>query len=214
MKKYLVPMWSDKNHQMKNHLALVEAENKYQAMLIAIGMHNYPVNDNEILKNDLSNIAWNVDMNYEAYQECHNPKEIFTYMDRCGKIEKHQNTEEDTHMDIYEYMYWGDYNGKIQELANKALSEKWSFEDKDDYSILKKYLNKTLERLQYENKIITTDKYCAFNTGLFTNNYEDIYILAEKSAPTMQSEWTFKEFCTEYKFDKKCHRTLVTSVMS
>lgn len=200
MKKYLVPMWSDKNHQMKNHLALVEAENKYQAMLIAIGMHNYPVNDNEILKNDLSNIAWNVDMNYEAYQECHNPKEIFTYMDRCGKIEKHQNTEEDTHMDIYDYMYWGDYNARIQELAEKALPEKWSFEDKDDYSILKNYLKYTFNKLQDENKVIETDTYCVFNTGLFSHYYEPIYVYGELNKNTSENaaKWYFKGFKDNY----------------
>ena len=157
------------------------------------------------LKDNISDILLHI---------ANNPHQIFTYMNSCDTIETHQEDTEDINMDIYDYIYWGDYNARMQELANKALPEKWSFEDKEDYSILKKYLNKTLERLQYENKIITTDKYCAFNTGLFTNNYEDIYILAEKSAPTMQSEWTFKEFCTEYRFDKKCHRILVTAVMS
>lgn len=171
-------------------------------------MNNYLAPIYETIKNMFCNTSSHV-----AYQECNNSDEVFTYINSCAKIESDQNTE-DSDMDIYDYIYWGDYNARMQELANKALPKKWSFEDKEDYSILKKYLNKTLERLQYENKIITTDKYCAFNTGLFTNNYEDIYILAEKSAPTMLSEWTFKEFCTEYRFDKKCHRTLVTSVMS
>lgn len=165
-------------------------------------MNNYLAPIYETIKNMFCNTSSHV-----AYQECNNPDELFTYINSCAKIESDQNTE-DSDMDIYDYIYWGDYNARMQELANKALPEKWSFEDKEDYSILKKYLNKTLERLQYENKIITTDKYCAFNTGLFTNNYEDIYILAEKSAPTMLSEWTFKEFCTEYRFDSTDITTL------
>ena len=208
MNKYLVPMWSNKNHKMKNHLALIEASNRYQAMLIAIGTYTHPANDNITLKDNITNTTWHVDSNYKSYQECNNPDQIFTYMNSCDTIKTQKIDTEDTNMDIYDYIYWGDYNARMQELANKALPEKWSFEDKEDYSILKKYLNKTLERLQYENKIITTDKYCAFNTGLFTNNYEDIYILAEKSAPTMQSEWTFKEFCTEYRFDSTDITTL------
>ena len=44
---------------------------------------------------------------------------------------------------VYEYMYWGNYNERTQELANKALPEKWSFDNKKDYSILKNYLTYT-----------------------------------------------------------------------
>ena len=44
--------------------------------------------------------------------------------------------------------------------------------------------------------------------GNWTNNYEDIYILAEKSNRGTQSEWTFKEFCTEYRFDSTDITTL------
>lgn len=43
--KYLVPMWNYKNHKEKHHLAIIEAENKYQAMLIAIGSHNVVLDD-------------------------------------------------------------------------------------------------------------------------------------------------------------------------
>ena len=57
MNKYLVPMWSNTNHKMKNHLALIEASNRYQAMLIAIGTYTYPVNNNKTLKeNELLDI--------------------------------------------------------------------------------------------------------------------------------------------------------------
>ena len=199
MKNYLVPMWNNKNYQMKNHLALIEANNKYQAMLIAIGMHDYPVNDNETLNGDLNNIAWHVDRNYKAYQECENPKEIFTYMDRCDKIESYQDTE-DIHMDIYDYMYWGDYNARIQELADKAMPEQWSFEDKEDYCILKNYLKYTFNKLQDENKVIETDTYCVFNTGLFSHYYEPIYVYGElyKNPSENTAKWYFKGFKDNY----------------
>lgn len=118
MKNYLVPMWSYKNKQIKNHLALIEANDRYEAMLCAVDMHNYPEKDNEHILNDLSNVDWHVDMNYSAYQECHDPENLFTYMNRCAKIKTNQ-IEEDTHMDIYDYMYWGDYNARIKELAER-----------------------------------------------------------------------------------------------
>ena len=37
-------------------------------------------------------------------------------MDKNVKI-KALNSMEDKYMDIYDYMYWGDYNAKIRELA-------------------------------------------------------------------------------------------------
>ncbi len=199
MNNYLVPMWISKNNQMKNHLALIKAENRYQAMLIAIGSHDYPEKYGEIVANDLSNVAWHVDQNYEAYQECENPDEIFTYMNRYGKISP-SNTEEDIYMDIYDYMYWGDYNARIKELAEKALPEKWSFEDKNDYSILKNYLKYTFNKLQDEKKVIETDTYCTFDTGLFSHYYEPIYAYGEINKNTSEnvSKWYFKGFKDKY----------------
>lgn len=198
-KYYFVPMWSFKNKQMKNHLALIKAEDRYQAMLIAIGLHDYPENDGEIVKNDYSNIDWHVDQNYEAYQECKNPHIIFTYMNRHGTINPYQN-EEDTYMDIYDYMYWGDYNARIKELADKSIPEKWSFDDKDDYSILKNYLKYTFNKLQDEGKIIETNNYCVFDTGLFSNYYEPIYAYGElnKNTSGNTSKWFFKGFKDKY----------------
>lgn len=38
-KYYLVPMWSHQNKRTQNHLALIKAQDRYQAMLIAIGSH-------------------------------------------------------------------------------------------------------------------------------------------------------------------------------
>lgn len=204
MNNYLVPMWSHKNNQMKNHLALIKAETRYQAILTAIGLHDYPENDGEVVKNDLSNVDWHVDQNYKAYHECKNPDEIFTYMNRCSKIKTNKN-KEDTHIMtdlLYDFIYMKDYNKNISDLADMALPEKWTFQSEENNSILKKYLSKTLERILEENKIIITDNFCAFNTGLFTPNYESIYLLVEKtSGQNLLKEWTFKEFCTEYRFD-------------
>lgn len=196
MNNYLVPMWSRENGQTKNHLALIKAENRYQAMLIAIGSHGNMDGNGDIIKDGFY-IDWHVDMNYKAYQECKNPDEIFTYMNRCGKINK---KTEDSYMDIYDYMYWGDYNARIKELASKALPEKWSFEDEDDYSILKNYLKYTFNKLQDEKKVIETDTYCAFDTGLFSHYYEPIYVYGELNKNTSEnaSKWFFKGFKDKY----------------
>lgn len=101
---------------------------------------------------------------------------------------------------VYEYMYWGNYNERIQELANKALPEKWSFDDKKDYSILKNYLTYTFNKLQEENKVLETDSYCVFNTGLFFHYYEPIYAYGELNKSNMENspKWYFKGFKDNY----------------
>ena len=112
-------------------------------------------------------------------------------------------SKEDTYLetiDIYDYMYWGDYNLQIQKLADKALSEKWSFEDKDDNYILKNYLKYTFKKLQEEGKVIETDIYCAFDTGLFSKYYEPIYAYGEINKNTTENaaKWYFKGFKDTY----------------
>lgn len=101
------------------------------------------------------------------------------------------------HNDIYDYMYWGDYNARIKELASKAIPETWSFPNKNDYSILKNYLKYTFLKLQEENKILETDTHYIFNTGLFTSYYEPIFVQCEKD-PTQDSGKKFNCFCTNY----------------
>lgn len=56
-------------------------------------------------------------------------------------------------IDVYDYMFWGDYNKRISELASLALPESWSFANKSDNSILKNYLKYTFFKLQEEDKV-------------------------------------------------------------
>ncbi len=114
------------------------------------------------------------------------------------------HSKEEIHLDtidIYDYMYWGDYNQQIQKLAEKALPEKWSFENKDDNYILKNYLKYTFNKLQEENKVIETDTYCVFDTGLFSHYYVPIYAYGElykNPSDNTTAKWYFKGFKDEY----------------
>ena len=96
--------------------------------------------------------------------------------------------------ELYNYMIWGDYNKRMDELASLALDEPWSFGDQNDLGILKNYMKHTFFRLLLEKKVIETEEYCVFNTGLFTKYYEQIYAYGEKS----NFDWKFREFCTDY----------------
>lgn len=81
-------------------------------------------------------------------------------------------------MKLTEYIYFGDYNGRIQELANMS-PEQWDFSGQTGNCILKNYLQFTLNKLFEENKVIEKQKYAVFNTGLFTEYYEPIYFYLE-----------------------------------
>lgn len=203
-KYYLVPMWNYKDRKIKDHLALIKSQDKYEAMLIAIGSHNWTSPDEEGFSHQVSERdRWNIDMNYEAYQECKIPEDTFTYMNRNAKIES-SNIEEDKHMDLYDYMYWGDYNAQIQSLSEKALDENWNFEGRADNYILKNYLKYTFNKLQDERKIVETDTYCVFNTGLFSHYRAPIYAYGElnKSTSGNAQKWYFKGFKDEYELGK------------
>lgn len=148
--------------------------------------------------------------NYEFYQ--YNDRyydqisslleKIFHKSQKYNILMKYYKITEDDMADLlYDFMYMGDCNKNISDLADLALPETWTLQEDDENGVLKRYLSRTFERLQEENKIITTNKFCVFNTGLYTSHYEEIFVVAEKSSPNSQKEWTFKEFCSEYRLD-------------
>lgn len=93
--------------------------------------------------------------------------------------------------------YLGDYNKKFEELADLS-PEEWSFCGKTDNGILKNYIKYTFCKLREEEKIISTEDYLVFNTGLFTEYYEPIYAYALKNQSSGTQPWFLKSFCTEY----------------
>ena len=77
-------------------------------------------------------------------------------------------------MNLFEYTYCGNYNRQIQNLA-RIVPEKWSFGGNDDNGILKGYLEHTLQRVYEEEKLLETEEYAIFNTGLFNMYYQYSY---------------------------------------
>lgn len=59
--------------------------------------------------------------------------------------------------ELYNYMYWGDYNKRMEELASIALPEPWSFTGKNDFAILKNYIKHTFWKLRKEGKIVENE---------------------------------------------------------
>jgi len=102
------------------------------------------------------------------------------------------------HYEIFNFAYFPKYEASIEYLANNlAAEEAWSFSDsnQDKYEILKNYIEFTFKKLKQEKKIIYTkdNNYACFNTGLVTQNYEDIFAFFEKNKHPRQA-FCFKAF--------------------
>ncbi|MEI6480440.1 MAG: DUF3825 domain-containing protein [bacterium] len=102
---------------------------------------------------------------------------------------------------IFRFAFFPKYEDCIKFLA-ETMSDKepWDFSDSGEkkYAILKNYLDYYYRKLKEESKIFFTkdNQYCIFNTGLVTNNQEDIFAFfeANKSTRTNSSPYYFKCF--------------------
>ena len=71
----------------------------------------------------------------------------------------------------------------LTNLANLAETEKWSSTDENDLDILFYYIVKTFEIVSKQNKILVSkdEQFAVFNTGLMTENGEDIYCFFDRN---------------------------------
>lgn len=107
--------------------------------------------------------------------------------------------------EIFSFAFFPSYNNAIKFLAeNLASYEEWDYSDSNQktYSILKNYLEFTFKKLKQEGKIIYTadNKFASFNTGLVTNNLEDIFAFFEEyrnPRPGSAVPFCFKAFLKE-----------------
>lgn len=104
--------------------------------------------------------------------------------------------------ELFKFAVIPSYENSIRYLADTlADKEDWDFHDSPVKSnaILKNYLEFTFRKLQQEKKIVfTTDnQFACFNTGLVTDNLEDIYAFFEKyknPRPGFTTPYCFKAF--------------------
>lgn len=100
-------------------------------------------------------------------------------------------------MELFDFAYCPRYNRSIISLA-ALVPEKWSFADTNDNGILKNYIRHTFIRLYDEHKVIETDKYAIFNTGLFDTYYKPVFAYFVPNLNTEQQKWCLDSFITEY----------------
>ena len=85
----------------------------------------------------------------------------------------------------------GNWSDVLRTLADMALPEQWDFQDAKTHNfyILRQYLKYTFLRLKHEGKVLITEdeSFAAFNTGLLTIHYDDIYACFEKNHDARRS---------------------------
>ncbi|GAB4286232.1 MAG: hypothetical protein Fur0025_18580 [Oscillatoriaceae cyanobacterium] len=100
--------------------------------------------------------------------------------------------------DLFDFAFFPNLDDTIETLAELAQHEDWENEKKQTQPkpILRNYLNYTFRRLQEENKVIKLEDKACFNTGLATNNQEEIFAYF---VPHNQNKkkWFFKSFSKE-----------------
>lgn len=94
------------------------------------------------------------------------------------------------------------YESRLKDLADRAQREVWSFDLAQPFAILGNYLRYTFKRLVQEGKVeegtdATRSNVAAFNTGLFTPNYEAIYAFFERNREADKQPWVLREFLAE-----------------
>ena len=94
------------------------------------------------------------------------------------------------------------YESRLIELAERAQPERWSFDSIQPFVILGNYLRYTFKRLFQERKIEegidgARSKVAAFNTGLFTPNYEAVHAFFEANRDPARQPWVLKDFVVE-----------------
>jgi len=104
--------------------------------------------------------------------------------------------------ELFRFAVFPNYNEAIRFLAeNLADREEWDFSDTKTktHSILKNFLEFTFRKLRHEKKVTFTldNKFASFNTGLITDNLEDIFAFFEEyknPKPGFNTPFCFKAF--------------------
>ena len=97
---------------------------------------------------------------------------------------------------LYEFALVTEMNNRLQSLAEMAQPENWNYRyatSPRPLPILFNYIHYTFARVKEEDKVITTPQKAAFNTGLVTENQEEIHAVftLNKNPPP---EWYLRGF--------------------
>lgn len=116
---------------------------------------------------------------------------------------------------LYEFAFMGVqnyYEDKIKELENLAEKEIWYSNNPDNLDRLKNYIKFTFARIQSQNKILynSNNTIAIFNTGLLTDNSEEILCLFKKRENIDNQNENYKEWIFKY-FIKQSDRDITNN---
>lgn len=85
----------------------------------------------------------------------------------------------------------------LPDLAARALPEVWGYGE-GDMSILYSYVVQTFNKLMHEGKVYESANgdLAAFNTGLVTPSYDDLYLVFVPNGPDQPQRWRYQGVCT------------------
>lgn len=107
--------------------------------------------------------------------------------------------ENSNEMTLEKYAFCGlrdQFIANLEPLEQLAEKEKWTFDDDKPLSILSHYLKETFKQCYAQNKIEVSQNgnYSCFNTGLLTENCNDIICLFMRNAEKFSQEWKLRRF--------------------
>lgn len=115
-------------------------------------------------------------------------------------IKKYLNTHNKNASLIHQYAFLGKgdlFEERLQELSNLAESENWTSSNSPyPYDILQSYIYHTFDTAARDNLVLITEdeEYSCFNTGLLTDNGEDILCLFNKFVNSKKFHWHLMGF--------------------
>jgi len=86
-------------------------------------------------------------------------------------------------MKLFEYAWFNNFHSSIEELKSIAMKEDWDYKKHPigKNPILENYIKHTFEKVYEEKKVLEQNDYSIFNTGLATDNQEEIFALFQKN---------------------------------
>jgi hypothetical protein len=105
-------------------------------------------------------------------------------------------TEDKKKAPLLEFAYLGKIDEFLQQANDMAMDENWNYSktaNDKPYPILYNYLNHTFIRIKEEGKLIIINNFHCFNTGLVTDNQQEIFAIFRQSDRGIG----FVKFCNE-----------------
>jgi hypothetical protein len=99
------------------------------------------------------------------------------------------------YQELYNFAWFSNFQNSIDELQQLAMNEDWDYKltPTGKLPILSNYIYHTFSKLKEEGKIEESNDFCMFNTGLVTENQEEIFgYCAKNKKPDTTIPWFFQ----------------------